>query len=221
MPTQVVTSSTWLSPAFLPDGRSAREVDRRGVVVRDTTAAAPDESSVGHAFAAGLEWALSEAYRRWAPIVHTLAVRKLGDHRDAEDVTQQVFVKAWQGREKFDPDRGSLAAWLVGIARHAAADVIDRRMRDARLAERAAILSDPAAPHRSEADSVTDALVITAGMAELSVPQRSVLELAFYEGLTHHQIADQLGMPLGTVKSHLRRALLKLRENLEVSDAAH
>jgi RNA polymerase sigma-70 factor (ECF subfamily) len=220
MPMQVVTSSTWLSPPFLFDGGDARHVDRRGVFVSDTTAVL-DDRSVGHAFAAGLEWALREAFQRWAPLVHTLAVRKLGDPRDAEDVTQQVFVKAWQGREKFDPDRGNLAAWLVGIARHAAADAIDRRIRDARLAQRAAVLRDPGDEHRSEADAVTDAVVITAGMAELSPPQRNVVELAFYEGLTHHQIADRLGMPLGTVKSHLRRALLKLREHLEVSDAAH
>lgn len=220
MPTQVVTSSTWSSPPFLPEARNVRDDDRRGVVVTDAPSMR-DQTSIGHAFGAGLEWALTEAYQRWSSLVYTLAVRKLGHGADAEDVTQQVFVKAWQGRAKFDPERGNLPAWLLGIARHATADALERRMRDTRLAERAAILGEPGDEHVSEADAVTDAMVVAAGMAALNPAQREVVELAFYGGLTHHQIASRLELPLGTVKSHLRRALLKLRDNLEVSDEAH
>jgi RNA polymerase sigma-70 factor (ECF subfamily) len=183
-------------------------------------AATPGDQEVADAFAVGQEWALAEAYRRWASLVHTLAIRKMHDAAEAEDVTQLVFVRAWQSRERFDPERGKLAAWLVGITRHVAADALDRKVRHARLTERAAILTAPRDEHSSEADSVTDAVVIASGLAELSTDQREVVELAFYEGLTHHQIADRLELPLGTVKSHLRRGLRRLREALEVSDAA-
>ncbi len=220
MPTQAVTRAIWWSPPSLYKGMSVRDVDTRRVAVTDFVARTRDDEDVAKAFVEGSDWALAEAYRRWAPLVHTLAIRKLGDHSDAEDVTQAVFVKAWQGRERFDPTRGNLAAWLVGITRHTALDAIDARMRDARLRERAAILATPRDESPTEADAVADAVVITAGLSELSHPQRHVVELAFYEGLTHHQISERLDVPLGTVKSHLRRGLRKLRDNLEVSDAA-
>jgi RNA polymerase sigma-70 factor (ECF subfamily) len=101
-----------------------------------------------------------------------------------------------------------------------AADAIDRRVRESRLRDRAALLvtSDDQAP--AEADAVTDSMVVSAGLAELAPDQRRVVALSFYEGLTHQQIADRLGLPLGTVKSHLRRGLRRLRDSLEVSDAA-
>lgn len=186
-----------------------------------SAATALDDAEVSAAFAQGEDWALAEAYRRWSALVHTLAVRKLGQATDAEDVTQQVFIRAWQGRDRFDPERGMLGAWLVGITRHATADALRARERERRLAERSAILDPTRSEQQAETDVVADAIVVGSGMAQLGQPQRQLVELAFYEGLTHDQIAQRLGMPLGTVKSHIRRALRRLRDHLEVSDAAH
>lgn len=179
-----------------------------------------DDSAVSLGFAQGEDWALAEAYRRWSPLVHTLALRALDRRSDAEDVTQQVFIKAWQGRQGFDHTRGLLSAWLVGITRHAVADVMAARLRDRRLAERAATAA-PSAQQHGEIERLADSMVVHSGVAGLGQPQRQVVELAFYESLTHEQIAQHLEMPLGTVKSHIRRALRRLREHLEVSDAAH
>jgi RNA polymerase sigma factor (sigma-70 family) len=187
-----------------------------------STATGLDDAEVSAAFARGEEWALAEAYRRWSPLVHTLALRKLGAAADAEDVTQQVFISAWQGRNRFDAERGVLGAWIVGITRYATADVLRARDRQLRLVERtAATLDPPGDERRAETDVVADALVVDSGMAQLGQPQRQVVELAFFEGLTHDQIARRLEMPLGTVKSHIRRALRRLRDHLEVSDAAY
>lgn len=186
-----------------------------------STATGLDDAEVSAGFARGEEWALAEAYRRWSPLVHTLAVRKLRAAADAEDVTQQVFISAWQGRNRFDAERGMLGAWLVGITRYATADVLRARDRQLRLVERTATLNPPRDERHAETDVVTDALVVDSGMAQLGQPQRQVVELAFFEGLTHDQIARRLEMPLGTVKSHIRRALRRLRDHLEVSDAAY
>ena len=179
-----------------------------------------DERDLAHAFVRGDGCALAEAYRRWSPLVYTLALRRLGQADEAEDVTQQVFIKAWQGRERFDTDRGALGAWLVGITRHAAADAASARERHRRIAERTALLATPRAAE-GEGELVVDAIVVGAGVAALGEPQRTLVEMAFYEGLTHDQIASRVQMPLGTVKSHIRRALRRLRDQLEVSDAAH
>lgn len=181
----------------------------------------PDEE-VSAAFAKGEDWALAEAYRRWSAHVYRFAIRRLEEPVDAEDVTQQVFVKAWQGRGRFDPERGQVAAWLLGIARYTVADTFAARDRQRRLAERTAIRTASDNEPREESDRIADAMVVRAGMTALADAQRRVLRLAFYDGLTHVQIAQRLQLPLGTVKSHIRRGLRQLRDNLEVSDdAAH
>jgi RNA polymerase sigma-70 factor (ECF subfamily) len=192
-----------------------------GVHVAGSTVGTMDDSTVSLGFARGEEWALAEAFRRWSPLVHTLALRTLDRRSDAEDVTQHVFIKAWQGRERFDHTRGVLSAWLVGITRHAVADVMAARRRERMLAERAATALPLPAQQYGELEQLADAMVVHSGVAKLGEPQRQVVELAFYESLTHEQIAQRLKMPLGTVKSHIRRALRRLREHLEVSDAAH
>jgi RNA polymerase sigma factor (sigma-70 family) len=183
----------------------------------DTSDAWTDDA-VGRALRAGDESALAEAYRRWGPLVHTLALRSLHDAADAEDVTQQVFVNAWRGRAGYDPGRSPLGAWLTGITRHAIADVHARRERDRR--NTLAVVSTEGRPPEPETAALAERLVVADAIAGLGEPQSTILALAFYEDLTHDQISARLGLPLGTVKSHIRRSLLRLRDRLEVDGGA-
>ena len=160
-------------------------------------------------FAAGDPAALRDAYDRYSAVVYSIALRTLGAHHDAEDVTQQVFVRAWRGRSTFDPERGALAGWLVGITRRQVSDRLNSRVRDLRTADRAGRAAGPQpAP---EPDRVVDAVVVADELEKLAPQVRTVLRLAFFDDLTHQQIAAVTGLPLGTVKSHLRRGMDRLR----------
>lgn len=178
-----------------------------------------DDEALTRAFVAGDEEALAEAYHRWSALVHTLALRSLGgQHADAEDVTQQVFVNAWRGRSGFDPQRGALAGWIVGIAKRAIADAHERRARERR--DEAAASATVLPIVQPETSALAERLVVADELSRLGEPQRTILALAFWEELTHPEISERLGLPLGTVKSHIRRSLLRLRDRLEVDRAA-
>ncbi len=157
--------------------------------------------------------ALEDAYRRWGGMIHALCTR-WADADAADDLTQQVFVAAWQGRANHDPSRGDLGAWLVGIARN----LTNRSFRGVRE-----IPTDPTdvtrvdRPEDDGADQVADELLLATVLTNLPEPQRLTLELSYWEGLTQAEVADRLDMPLGTVKSHQRRGLRRLRHALEVN----
>lgn len=184
----------------------------------DRATSNPDDAELGALFAAGDERALAWAYERLAGLVHGLASRALGPGADAEDVTQQVFISAWKTRAGYYPEKGPLAAWIVGITRHRVADALARARRDQRLTEAVASLEPAPAP--SFDTSATNRVVLLAELARIGQPQRGIMELAFFADLTHEQIAERTGIPLGTVKSHIRRTLQRLRDRLEVEGAA-
>jgi RNA polymerase sigma-70 factor (ECF subfamily) len=177
---------------------------------------------VAEAFERGDERALRSAYDRYGPLVYSFCRRSLVDEEAAKDVTQETFVAAWRSRDRFDRGRGSLASWLLGIARF---KVLDEYRSDAR---RPAPVDevDGAGPRAFErgsgppeaADALADRLLLGDALASLPDRPRGVIELAFYQDLTQQQIADKLGLPLGTVKSDLRRGLQRLRRQLEGGD---
>jgi len=153
---------------------------------------------------------LGDAYPRWSPLVRAAAARRLGDPHDAEDATQLVFLAAWRSRDRFDPARGELPAWLLGITQHVVADLLTAREREARRREAATravrllVVPDPA-------DDVAARVDVERALRRLAPERRHVVRLAFGYGRTHAQIAAQTGLPLGTVKSHARRGLAQLR----------
>ncbi len=162
----------------------------------------------------GDELALADVYDRWSALVHTFALRALGDTHDAEDVTQQVFVSAWRSRHTLTPSASALPAWLIGIARHKIADVRAARARDARRAEAAAALPLDTVDQSAD-EEVAERVVVRQAVDELPDPRRTIVLLAFWQGLSHTEIAESVGLPLGTVKSHVRRGLIQLQQQLE------
>jgi len=178
-----------------------------------------DDATLGVAFCAGEEWALEEAYARWSPIVFAVAARACGNTHDAEDITQLVFVSGWRSRERFDPAKASPAAWLLGITKHKIADHWAAKTRDQRRLQAVQAASDGVVASEEGVDQVADRVLLADELAQLDQPQRKIMELAFYHDLTHSQIASLLSLPLGTVKSHIRRSLGRLRQRLEVDGA--
>ena len=169
------------------------------------------------AFVAGDEQALRAAYDRWGGLVHAFCVRSLASRADAEEATSQVFVNAWRGRTGFDASKGSLAAWLLGIARRVVADICTAAARERALRE----ALEQARPEQEvpSPDQLVDRLLVADAMAQLRPEQRRAVGLAFYDGLTHSQVASTMGLPLGTTKTHIRRGLAVLRRRLEVDGA--
>ncbi len=147
--------------------------------------------------------ALGEFYDLYAGLVNGLAIRILRDPAEAEDTVQEVFVQAWQQASRFDAARGTPEAWLSTITRSRALDRL--RKRTSRREDPEQTTAGSAVPRTAEAIAVRDAL------EALPPEQRRALELAYYEGLTQSEIAERLREPLGTVKTRIRTAMIRLR----------
>ena len=175
---------------------------------------------LGERFRAGDETALREMYDRYGGLVHSVGRSCLPSRHDAEDLTQATFVAAWRGRQTYDPDRGTLAGWLLGIARRQVVDRLRVLRREQGVTEAMLRQVGPAYSDELAPEQVIDRIVVLDELARLPGEQRRVVELAFFDDLTHVQIAGLTGLPLGTVKSHLRRGLTRLRSRWEVDGAA-
>jgi RNA polymerase sigma factor (sigma-70 family) len=171
------------------------------------------EAELRAGFAQGDEACLQEVFRRSAPLIYTIAYRALRSSTDGEEITQDVFVSAWRARGNYQAEKGSLSGWLIGIARHRIADRQRVRGRDLRLVQ--AVTKQTDVDVRPEAlSTLIDRIVLTDEIDRLPHPRGTILRLAFWEGRSYPQIADHLNLPIGTVKSHARRALLHLRTRL-------
>jgi RNA polymerase sigma factor (sigma-70 family) len=203
-------------------GASVRAVDVVGgpPANAESQATTPDDGAVARAFGAGEEWALEEAYRRWSRVIFTVAWRSCGSKEDAEDIAQLVYVSAWRGRENYDPNKAALPAWLLGVTKNKIADHWANRAREQRRIEAAERASETTSPSEEKVDQIADRVLLADELALLDQPQRKIMELAFYQDLTHSQIASLMSLPLGTVKSHIRRSLERLRRRLEVDGVA-
>lgn len=169
-------------------------------------------ADVGRRLAAGDESALAEAYERWSRLIYTVALRSLPTAADAEDVTQAVFISAWRSRENFDPQAGAVPSWLLAITRRRVADFHRKRRDEVPL--------DPATDTPHPETDVVSQVTVADEIDQLGEPAGQIIRLAFFDDLTHQQIAERLELPLGTVKSHIRRSLVKMRARLEVTHAS-
>ena len=173
------------------------------------------------ALARAEEWAASELYDRHAPVMYGLALRMTGESADAEEVVLDAFSQAWRDAARYDTSRGSVTGWLTTIVRTRALDLIRARGRRARMTDNvAADIDAPAGmgegfaqPDRRVVEGER-ANAVAAALGMLPDVQRHAIELAFFEGLTHHETAERLHEPLGTVKTRIRLGMLKLRELL-------
>ena len=161
--------------------------------------------------------ALDQLYEKYQAVVYHLAFRILNSRESAEEVVHDVFWQVWREAGRYDAQRGSVGAWLATLARSRAIDTL-RARRDKPAAavdiDPRPITTDPAADPQEVASLDQRALLVRDALDSLPANQRAALELSFFGGLTHVEIAKQLAEPLGTVKTRIRAAMLRLREQL-------
>ncbi len=168
-----------------------------------------DEAALITRMRAGDENAMADLYDRYSGIVYGVALRVLGNTTAAEDVLQEVFLQLWRKPQTFDAGRGRLAPWLAVIARNRAIDLLRKLPLEEDIDElpiSTGVNLEDAASQRLALEKVRGVL------AQLPPEQRKALEMAFFEGLTHTEIAGKTGEPLGTVKTRIRSGLLALRK---------
>jgi RNA polymerase sigma-70 factor, ECF subfamily len=161
------------------------------------------------------EVALAEVYRRHGGAVYGLARRVLNSASDAEDVTQEVFLRLWNEPDRFDPTRGTLRAFLLAQSHARAVDAIRslnaRRLREAKDAQRTA---NAGYDMQHEAWDLSLADQVASALAELPVDERRAIELAYFEGCTYIEVAQRLGEPEGTIKGRIRNGMRRMRKAL-------
>jgi RNA polymerase sigma-70 factor (ECF subfamily) len=160
------------------------------------------------------ERALADLYDRYAGAVYALALRVTRDPATAEEISLDTFLQAWHQAERFDARHGSLASWLFNIARSRAID----RLRAGSASKRLPVAEDRPVKRVSQPEEIAELverqLIVRHALECLQPAQRAALELAYFEGLSHSQIAARLDEPLGTIKTRIRQAMLQLRQML-------
>ncbi len=202
------------------EGNSRVEQPRISTPVHTTAIGAPPDEELIARVCWREESALQIIYDRYHRLVFTIALRIVGDRELAEEVVQDVFQAVWQSASSFQPN-GNVSAWLIGITRHRAIDAT--RSRRFRSRAREDLLDDErlngaAGAAQNDTDMLMLRAVMHTALAELPTAQRQAIELGYYGGLTHTEIAARLGEPVGTIKSRMRMGLMKLRDLLKTME---
>ena len=169
---------------------------------------ATDDSRLIVRIRAGEQGAMSELYDRYSSVVYGVALRVLQDAAAAEDVLQDIFLQLWRKPEAFDSSRGSLGAWLAVIARHRSIDRLRQRRPETDIEE---VMIAGGTDLRDETERSLVIEKVRQALGEMNEDQRKALELAYFQGLTHTEIAERTGEPLGTIKTRIRSGLQLLR----------
>jgi len=182
-------------------------------VLNVRTRGAGSDAALMRAFAARDPGAAEELFDRFASRVYGLGIVMLGNDAAAQDLVQDTFVKLWRGAASYDPARGRLETWVLLVARSLAIDALRRRVLEVRVAQRTAppreASDEPGPDQRAETLDLSERA--RRAMAALTDGQRAALELAYFGGKTSAEVAELEGIPLGTAKTRIRTALLKLR----------
>jgi len=157
---------------------------------------------------AGEQDALSDLYDRYSSVVYGVALRVLQDAAAAEDIVQDIFLQLWRKPDAFDSSRGSLVAWLAVIARHRAIDRLRQRRPETDIED---VVIAGGTDLRDETERSLVIEKVRAALGEMNENQRKALEMAYFQGLTHTEIAEKTGEPLGTIKTRIRSGLQTLR----------
>jgi len=173
--------------------------------------AMPSDLALVTAIRSGDQAAMGALYDRYSSIVYAVALRVLQETGAAEDVLQEIFMQLWRNPGAFDASRGNMAAWLAVIARHRAIDALRRRRPESDIADVVVSVEPDLA---SDADRSRAMDKVRGALEAMPSPQRSALEMAYFEGLTHVEIAEKTGEPLGTIKTRIRAGLVSLRKVL-------
>jgi len=183
------------------------------------SSAAETDAALIAAVAAGDDGAMARLYDRFAPLVQAVAVRMLRDRAAADELAEDVFVEIWRRSSQYDTARGSLATWIATITRSRGIDRIRARQRHAHVElgdddRPNSVLAAPATDPAQGVVAGEDRARIARALHALGSEQREALELAYFHGLTQTEIAARLSRPLGTVKTHMRQGLIRMRDEL-------
>ncbi|NGX15948.1 sigma-70 family RNA polymerase sigma factor [Wenzhouxiangella sp. XN24] len=164
--------------------------------------------------------AIKEVMDQFGGLVWSLARRSCYNPTDAEDATQEIFLDIWKSASRYDESKGSETLFVAMIARRRLIDRIRRQGREPRMDDIDAPGFELASNTQDEGETFAEAALAAKAVATLKPAQQRVLELGLLQGLSHSEIADMTGMPLGTVKTQMRRGLIRVRELMQVADLA-
>jgi RNA polymerase sigma-70 factor (ECF subfamily) len=179
-----------------------------------------DDAALVARLAEGDGDALEELYERYSRVVYSFSLRMLADTSSAEELTQEVFLRLWRQGGSYQQSRGAFLTWLLSVTHNMAIDEIRRRKRRPVAAatseddQTITMLPDTRTDVENAAWLTSLQTIVRDALQEIPPPQRVVIELAYFSGLTQREIAERLGEPLGTIKTRMRLGLLKLRERL-------